>query len=224
MGIILPVKGLTVETARVFDKISKLECIRDLYLCGGTSISIQIQHRLSEDLDFELIGTRRERPGLSHARIIDEVSDSFPGTEKDILGDEHFQLFLPNRVKLSFFRPDNSVPVLSDGYIHNNIKTPSLQELLGMKIYATSVRNVFRDYYDIYCLLKAGMDFATGLKYALDFSRHKIHTKSVLSTLTAPQLFPKDKNFDEKLEPIFDISPEEICEAIKSNISATFRL
>lgn len=38
-------EGLTDKTFEVFDRVSKLECIKDLYLCGGTGISLQIQNR-----------------------------------------------------------------------------------------------------------------------------------------------------------------------------------
>ena len=31
--------GLRDNTLEVFDKVSKLECIKDLYLCGGTGIT-----------------------------------------------------------------------------------------------------------------------------------------------------------------------------------------
>jgi len=215
------IEGLTKETAEVYEEISKLDCIKDLYLCGGTSIALQIHHRLSEDLDFELLGTRKERPVMAYREIINEVCDKFPGTEKDMLGDDHFQLFLPNHVKLSFFRPEKSLPSLTKGYVYNNIKTPSLQELLGMKIFTTTVRTVYRDYYDIYCLIESGHDFQVALKYALDFTRHTVHTKSVLSTLITPQLFVKEPDFDERLQPKYIISPQQICERIKMEINRT---
>lgn len=213
------IKGLATETAEVYDEISRLDCIKDLYLCGGTSIALQIHHRLSEDLDFELLGTRKDRPVLPYREIISEVCDKFPGTEKDMLGDDHFQLFLPNHVKLSFFRPEKSLPSLTAGYTYNNIKTPCLQELFGMKIFTTTLRTVFRDYYDIYCLLESGFDFKMALKYALDFTRHTAHTKSVLSTLITPQLFEKEIDFDERLKPKYTISSEQICERIKAEIN-----
>jgi len=212
------IEGLTQETAEVYEDISNLECIKDLFLCGGTSIALQIHHRLSEDLDFELLGTRKDRPKLCYSEIISEVGCKFPEAEKDMLGDDHFQIFLPNHVKLSFFRPEKSLPSLTTGYTFNNIKTPSLQELLGMKIFTTTVRTVFRDYYDIYCLLEAGYDFKVALRYALDFTRHSVHTKSVLSTLITPQLFVKEADFDERLQPKYIITPEDICERIKAEI------
>ena len=210
--------GLTKDTADVYEEISQMDCIKDLYLCGGTSIALQLHHRLSEDLDFELLGTRKDRPALSYNEIIDEVCSKFPGTEKEMLGNDHFQLFLPNRVKLSFFRPEKSLPSLQVGYKYNNVKTPSLQDLLGMKIFTTTVRTVYRDYYDIYCLLEAGLDFRIAIKYALDFTRHTVHTKSVLSTLTTPQLFFKEPDFDERLQPTSILASEDICERIKAEI------
>ena len=218
MAIQNHIPGLTKATEKVFPIISKLDCIKPLYLCGGTSLSLQINHRLSEDLDFELIGTKRERPELEFNKIITEISSKFNGTEKEILGDDHFQLFLPGNVKLSFFRPENPVPVINNGKQFNNIKTPSLQDLLGMKIYTTSVRTVFRDYYDIYCLLEKNMDFKLGLDYALNFSRHKIHTKDILTTLITPQLFQKESDFNDKLKPKYDISADQISERIKQEI------
>lgn len=45
-------KGLAAKTQKIFDKISKLECIKEYTLIGGTALSLQIQNRLSEDLDF----------------------------------------------------------------------------------------------------------------------------------------------------------------------------
>ena len=50
--------GLRGNTLQVFDQISRLDCIKDLYLCGGTGISLLLQHRQSEDLDFELLNYR----------------------------------------------------------------------------------------------------------------------------------------------------------------------
>ena len=65
--------GLTESTKEVFIGVSKLDCIKDLFLCGGTGQSIQMNHRLSEDLDFELIGLRKERPQLDFKEILSEL-------------------------------------------------------------------------------------------------------------------------------------------------------
>ena len=45
-------KSLAPHTGKVFEKISKLECIKPYTLVGGTALSLQIEKRQSEDLDF----------------------------------------------------------------------------------------------------------------------------------------------------------------------------
>ena len=51
------------------------------------------------------------------------------------------------------------------------IEPPTLQELLGMKLFALCVRTVFRDYYDIYCLLEAGCKLDEAAVYNYFLSR-----------------------------------------------------
>jgi hypothetical protein len=45
-------QGLSEETSKVFEPVSKLNCIKDYILFGGTVLALQTGHRLSEDLDF----------------------------------------------------------------------------------------------------------------------------------------------------------------------------
>jgi len=188
--------GLTSNTLDVFEKISKLDCIKDLYLCGGTGVSLQIQNRLSEDLDFELLNYRGEKKNLDIASILGEISEVFPNFKKEILGEDHILCYVGNNVKLSFFRPINRVPELNEGFVYNNLKTVSLQDSLGMKLFTTTVRHTFRDYYDIYSLLQDDKcSLEKGIKYALSFSRHQVKSKMLCSTLLLPSLFLPDKHF-----------------------------
>lgn len=210
--------GLTPKTAEVFDTISQLDCIRNLYLTGGTGQSLQLNHRLSEDLDFELLGLKLTRPQLDFQGIISEVRSKFHDARLEILGDDHFQMFInKGSVKLSFFRPEHPVKSLHTGFSYNNIKTPNLQELLGMKVFTICVRNKFRDYYDIYCLLKGGCSLKDAIDYAGYLSRHTIKSKTMLTFLLSPNLYPKDVDFP-KMNPKYDISAENIRDYIKSVI------
>ena len=45
-------KSLAPHTGQVFEAVSKLECIKPFTLVGGTALSLQIEKRQSEDLDF----------------------------------------------------------------------------------------------------------------------------------------------------------------------------
>lgn len=207
--------GLTPATQEVFEQVSKLECIKDLFLCGGTGQSLQMNHRLSEDLDFELIGLRKERPELDFGAIIGEIKAKFPDAREEILGDDHFLIFInEGKVKLSFYRPENPVKTMKTGWQHNNLKTPTLQELLGMKVYALCVRTVFRDYYDIYCLLNTGCNLDEAVSYASYLSRHTIRSKTMYTRLLSPQLFRKDEDF-LRMAPQYNVSSEEIRDFVK---------
>ena len=44
--------GLAPQTSEVFERITRLNCIRPFVLVGGTALSLQINKRQSEDLDF----------------------------------------------------------------------------------------------------------------------------------------------------------------------------
>lgn len=212
--------GLTSSTKEVFEAVSKLECIKNLILCGGTGISIQLNHRLSEDLDFELIGTRKERPQLDFGGIIKEIKACFPDAKEELLGSDHFLVFINDKkVKLSFFRPDNPVKTINIGLQYNNLKAPSLQDLLGMKVYALCVRSVFRDYYDIYSMLESGMKLEEAISYASYLSRHRIRSKTMYSRLLSPQLFPKGDDFNS-MAPKYNLSPDQIRERIKRAIES----
>ena len=52
-------KSLAPHTGRVFEAISRLECIKPYTLVGGTALSLQIEKRQSEDLNFMKWLTKR---------------------------------------------------------------------------------------------------------------------------------------------------------------------
>ena len=213
------IQGLTVATQEVFEQVSQLDCIKDLFLCGGTAQSIQMNHRLSEDLDFELLGLRKVRPKLAFGAIISEIKSMFTDAREEILGDEHFLMFINSgQVKLSFFRPENPVKKLTTGWQYNNLKTPTLQELLGMKLYTICVRTEFRDYYDIYCLLNAGCRLDEAVSYASYLSRHSIRSKTMYSRLLSPQLFRPNADF-MRLSPRYEVSAEDIRDFVKKTMA-----
>ena len=203
-------KGLTKETAKVFHDITTLDCIEALYLCGGTAQSIQMQHRLSEDLDFEIIGTKKDRPQLEFDNIINELKEKFPDTKTEILGDDMFLCFInEQKVKLSFFRPENPVKYINVGYTNNNLRAPALQDLLGMKIFTTGVRTKTRDYYDIFCLLEQGCSLTEAIDYASYLSRHMYKSKKMLTNLLTTQNYSINEDF-LKMQPKYKITPEEM--------------
>lgn len=47
-------KSLAPHTGKIFEIISRLECIKPYTLVGGTALSLQIEKRQSKDLDFSM--------------------------------------------------------------------------------------------------------------------------------------------------------------------------
>jgi hypothetical protein len=82
-------KGLTPQTEKIFEKISKLDCIQGYVMIGGTALSLQIDKRLSEDLDFCKCTSSpgKDKPLVNRMLIEQELNDKIGKVTKvDVLG------------------------------------------------------------------------------------------------------------------------------------------
>ena len=71
-------KSLAPHTGQVFEAISKLECIKPFTLVGGTALSLQIEKRQSEDLDFmEDDQKKKNNNDKKNPQLCLEVADFF---------------------------------------------------------------------------------------------------------------------------------------------------
>lgn len=207
-------KALAEKTELIFEKISKMETIKPFVLVGGTALSLQINHRKSEDLDFMKWRTsKNEKIEVDWVRIEKELSEIGTITSKDIL-DIYLVNFIVDDVKLSFYATDKYSPVNQPIDYLNNIKLADVLSILAMKMEVLMRRSAFRDYYDIYSILKSGVNIYDGIELASKYSEHKLKTKNLISILTNSERFNIDKNF-LALEPVYNVSPKEIEEYIK---------
>lgn len=151
-------KGLTKNTEKIFEAVSLLDCIKDFTLIGGTAISLQINKRLSEDLDFCKWSTnlKKDKPTVDWPQIKKELETIGTIEKMDILGFDQVNFTVSN-VKISFLaKQENISPVNTPVPILNNIKAADLDSLGAMKVELVLRRSNFRDYYDIYSLLMDG--------------------------------------------------------------------
>ena len=96
-------KSLAPHTGKVFEAISKLECIKPFTLVGGTALSLQIGKRQSEDLDFMKWLTKRgEKPDVNWPSILKELDTIGEVRDYEVAG---FDLVTFNfeGVKLTFY-------------------------------------------------------------------------------------------------------------------------
>ena len=211
-------KSLAPHTGKMFEAISKLECIKPFTLVGGTALSLQIEKRQSEDLDFmKWLKKRNEKPDVNWPSIKKELETI--GTVKDYeVGGFDFVSFNFEGVKLSFYAaPRKEVASMKRIPYLNNLYLADMESIGAMKMEAMLRRAKFRDYYDIYSILKEGGDLNKMINAALEHSDHKLRTRGLLNMLTTGKNFIKDKGFEEFL-PVYDVSPNDIQEYIKEKL------
>lgn len=139
---------LDEDRKAIFMKLAAFK--RAGYLAGGTALALQIGHRTSYDFD---IFCAKEIPLNFPARVEKE----FPVKETLINNQDEFTFLTDNDIKISFiFYPfDLKAHVIRNESLPLDILSP-----LGValsKAYALNRRNSWRDYLDLYVLLKKRM-------------------------------------------------------------------
>lgn len=210
--------SLAPHTGEVFEAISKLECIKPFTLVGGTALSLQIEKRQSEDLDFmKWLSKRNEKPAVNWPSIKKELESI--GTIRDYeVGGFDFVSFNFEGVKLSFYAaPRKAIPSMKRIPYLNNLYLADMESIGAMKMETMLRRSKFRDYYDIYSILKEGGDINRMVSAALEHSDHKLRSRGLLGMLTTGRNFIKEKEFEE-LKPFYDVTSDDIQEFIKAKL------
>ena len=210
-------KGLAPHTQSVFESVSKLECLKPYLLVGGTALSLQIATRQSEDLDFMKWRTcKTEKMEVAWFQIEKELATVGEIQHKDILDIDHVE-FLVSGVKFSFYACPKYSPVNNPVNYLNNIRLADVRSIGAMKMEGMLRRSNFRDYYDIFSILKSGMSINDLISLALSYSGHKLKSKNLLAMLTNSNRFTRDAGFDQ-LQPVYSVTAQEIEEFIKSSL------
>lgn len=211
-------KGLAPHTQSVFEAVSKLECLKPYLLVGGTALSLQIGTRQSEDLDFMKWRTgKTEKMEVAWFQIEKELATVGTIQHKDILDIDHVE-FLVSGVKFSFYACPKYSPVNDPVNYLNNIRLADVRSIGAMKMEVMLRRSNFRDYYDLYSILKSGVSIDDLISLALGYSGHKLKSKNLLAMLTNSNRFTRDAGF-EQLQPVYSVTAQEIEEFIKLCLS-----
>lgn len=118
---------------------------REFYLVGVTAIALHIGHRQS--IDFDLFKQKK----LHRKKIIDKIrtfSKSYTITRNV---DEQLNLIIQN-VKFTFFEYPYEIKASCN--FDSIIKMPDLLTLAAMKAFALGRRSKWKDYVDIYFIIK----------------------------------------------------------------------
>jgi len=211
--------GLSHQTEAIFSAVSELPCIRDYTLIGGTALAVQINHRKSEDLDF-CIWTKNpktDKPTVNWPVIEKELAAVGKIESRDILGFDHVN-FVVSGLNISFLtKQEHTSPVNRPVAVINNIMAADVQAVGAMKIELMLRRSEFRDYYDIYSILREGTSLKSLIQSATRYSNHRLKTRNALTQLANGSFYRKEKNF-ALLEPIYDIDERGIEKFMRSVI------
>ena len=212
---------LAPHTNKIFDKVTSLQCIKPYCLVGGTALALQLETRLSEDLDFmSWKSLKVQKQEIDWVDIAKELKTIGTIEKQDIWDFNHVE-FIVSGVKISFYASNKFSPVTSAVLLKDNLWLADIEAIGAMKMEVMLRRSNFRDYYDIYAILQHGIDFRKLLDLSLSYSEHIISTKNMLAILTDSSRFYIDSGF-EQLNPKYNVTPADIETYLKTTIKANF--
>lgn len=208
-------QSLAPHTGRLIEAVSRLECVKPFVLVGGTALSIQLKTRQSEDLDFmRWQQGKNDTLDIGWPAIQQELATIGEVLDVQVAGFDQV-LFIVDGVKISFYAaPRKRIASMREIPYLNNIRLADVESIGVMKMEAMMRRSKFRDYYDIYSILKNGADIHKLIPMALEHSGYRLKTKGLMAVLTNGDLFRKDEQF-EQLQPLYDVNARDIEEYIK---------
>lgn len=155
----MKIEAIRLEQQKIFKELHKFT---DFYLVGGTALALQIGHRVSVDF------------GLFYPKDLPE--NLAEKTKRIFLGSK-FKIFIRHSEQLSVFVNDVRLdfvkyvfPLILKPIIFERVPMAPVLEIAAMKAYALGYRGTFKDYVDLYFILKDG--FAT-LKEIKDLADKK---------------------------------------------------
>jgi hypothetical protein len=171
------------------------------YLVGGTAIALHLGHR--ESLDFDLFRMKY----FNNTAIKKEVADW--NFDFQILAERSDQVhFIVNGVKITFFEFPYSIE--AEIIFDKTLRIPDLLTLSAMKAFALGGRSKWKDYVDLYFIIKD--------HYSIE--EITIKAKSLFQGAFNTMLFKKQLCFFDDINyseipvylPGFEVSDDEVKE------------
>jgi len=169
---------------------------REFYLVGGTAIALHIGHRRSIDFDLFKFGA------LKHKNIVSKIEAFNYSYQVTRRVNEQINLNIRD-VKFTFF--EYPFPIDAKYKFENYLRLPEIIDLAAMKAYALGRRSKWKDYIDLYFILKE------------DYSIEQISEKAkkIYGQLFSEKLFRaqliyfEDIDYSESIEYLVPPIPED---------------
>lgn len=190
-------KAMPEATFELFTEgFSNMDYIRNWTLVGGTALSIHLQHRLSEDLDFFIEKSTLQQEKTHIEKMITDLEGKGYNGIKTHSNDENLDFEIEG-VKVTFFA-SGLKNLKSHCCSYKNIEVAGIETIIAMKMEAIiSYRTKIRDFYDIYIISEhEGISLFAMLDIYNDHSNKKGKEELLYSRFVSK---PLDNN-DEGLE------------------------
>lgn len=167
---------------------------REYYLVGGTAIALHIGHR--ESIDFDLFKEKniRKKDVFTKLNMIDY---------KVSFADYNQLNMLSKGVKITFFSFPYNVPLNAE--LKGFLKMPDLLTLAAMKAFALGRRSKWKDYLDLYFVLKFHFTFKEIANKAKEIFKEEFIEKQFIAQLG----YFKGINYDEEVTFLIQNPPSQ---------------
>jgi len=177
------------------------EFSRDFYLVGGTAIALHLGHRQS--IDFDLFTHEDFDPAEIERRL---RKAGYAKIERVFVKNEREYTILIKGVKMTFFSYPYFIP--ADLWFEKIARLPDLLTLAAMKAYALGQRAKWKDYADLYFIMKDRHSLGEISKRSNELFGNEFNERIFRESLG----YFNDINYDEKVifMPGFEVGDEEI--------------
>ena len=188
--------ALLPKTRKVFNNLVSKDILSNFVLVGGSALALHLNHRKSDDLDFFTydIDSFQTKQLL---KLLNEFNAAIVNISNEQID------AIVDGVKVTFF--DAKWEFLQPQKIHR-CNIASLEQLAIMKTHVLFLRAKFRDYYDLYFVIKQ-----FGLQTVYELSKEILEGIN-FKLFAAALLYIEDIEDEniEHLEPKLSLSLKEI--------------
>ena len=187
-----------VELLPLLKKVSK-----NFGMVGGTSIALHMGHR--ESIDFDLFSYKK-----FNNQVIKRNISSIIKIDKVLVNKLGEFTFFSNGVKITFFNYPFEIEYKDN--LDGIIKIPDLLTLAAMKAYALGMRAKWKDYVDLYFIIKDHFSIDKIIKKGRKVFGNEFNRKIFRTQLS----YFDDINYAEKIsyKPGFEVDDKTVKKAL----------
>lgn len=198
----LQTQAVSPQLLDVLKKLMEVEAFKPFVLAGGTSLALQIGHRVSVDID--LFGDH-ELNEYEFTHILSHF-----GSPSLLKRSVHILVYTINDLKVDFVH--YRYPWIEPASTVENIRLASRKDIAAMKLNAISGRGSRKDFTDLYFLLKE-----YSLSEMLEFYNQKYSQNSLFMVLKSLTYF-EDADEDDPPVMVQKIAWERIKNTIREEV------